>query len=37
VNGLRALGLNITISRHSDLTAPAYRGVVKREFARPAE
>ena len=37
VNGLRALGLVITISRHNDLTVPAYRGVVKREFARPAE
>lgn len=37
VNGLRALGLVITIGRHNDLTVPSYRGVVKREFARPAE
>jgi uncharacterized protein YlxW (UPF0749 family) len=37
VDGLRALGLAITISRRTDLTVPAYRGVLKFEHARPAE
>jgi len=37
VDGLRALGLSITISRQSDLTVPAYRGVLKFEHARPIE
>lgn len=37
VDGLRALGLAITISRHADLTVPAYRGVLKLEHARPTE
>jgi len=37
VDGLRALGLSITIARHNDLTVPAYRGVQKFEHARPIE
>ena len=37
VDGLRAIGLVITIKRHDDLSAPAYRGVVKFEYARPSE
>lgn len=37
IDGLRALGLKITISRQADLTVPAYRGVLKFEHARPAE
>lgn len=37
VNGLRALGLVITIGRRDELTVPAYRGVIKREYARPVE
>lgn len=37
VDGLRALGLSITVSRQADLTVPAYRGVLKFEHARPAE
>ncbi|MGQ0551013.1 MAG: DUF881 domain-containing protein [Armatimonadota bacterium] len=37
VDGLRALGLRITIDRRADLTVPAYRGVQKFEHARPAE
>lgn len=37
VDGLRALGLGITIDRRTDLAVPAYRGVQKFEHARPAE
>lgn len=37
VDGLRALGLSITINRQADLTVPAYRGVLKFEHARPVE
>lgn len=37
VDGLRALGLSITVGRQADLTVPAYRGVMKFEHARPAE
>lgn len=37
VDGLRALGLGITIERRPELTVPAYRGVQKFEHARPAE
>jgi len=37
VDGLRALGLVITIARHTELVVPAYRGVQKFEHARPAE
>lgn len=37
VDGLRALGLGITIERRADLSVPAYRGVQKFEHARPAE
>ncbi len=37
VEGLRALGLGITIERRTDLSVPAYRGVQKFEHARPAE
>ncbi len=37
VDGLRALGLSITITRRNDLTVPAYRGVLKFEHARPVE
>jgi uncharacterized protein YlxW (UPF0749 family) len=37
VDGLRALGLSITIGRQADLTVPAYRGMLKFEHARPAE
>jgi uncharacterized protein YlxW (UPF0749 family) len=37
VDGLRALGLVITISRQADLSVPAYRGVLKFEHARPVE
>ncbi len=37
VDGLRALGLVITINRHNDLVVPAYRGVLKFENARPIE
>jgi uncharacterized protein YlxW (UPF0749 family) len=37
VDGLRALGLAITVTRQADLTVPAYRGVLKFEHARPAE
>jgi uncharacterized protein YlxW (UPF0749 family) len=37
VDGLRALGLSITISRQANLTVPAYRGVLKFEHALPAE
>lgn len=37
VDGLRALGLSITVSRQADLTVPAYRGVLKFEHARPVE
>jgi uncharacterized protein YlxW (UPF0749 family) len=37
VDGLRALGLHISISRQADLNVPAYRGVLKFEHARPAE
>ena len=37
VDGLRALGLSIAVSRQADLTVPAYRGVLKFEHARPVE
>ncbi|MGH2373274.1 MAG: DUF881 domain-containing protein [bacterium] len=37
VDGLRALGLRITIERRPELSVPAYRGVQKFEHARPAE
>ena len=37
VDGLRALGLGITIQRRPELSVPAYRGVQKFEHARPAE
>lgn len=37
VDGLRALGLGITIERRPELSVPAYRGVQKFEHARPAE
>jgi uncharacterized protein YlxW (UPF0749 family) len=37
VDGLRALGLSITIVRQNDLAVPAYRGVIKFEHARPVE
>jgi uncharacterized protein YlxW (UPF0749 family) len=37
VEGLRALGLSIAISRQAEITVPAYRGVLKFEHARPAE
>lgn len=37
VEGLRALGLAITIARHGTLTVPAHRGGVKFEHARPVE
>lgn len=37
VDGLRALGLSITIDRRNDLAVPAYRGVLKFEHARPIE
>jgi uncharacterized protein YlxW (UPF0749 family) len=37
IDGLRALGLSITISRQASLTVPAYRGVLKFEHARPVE
>lgn len=37
VDGLRALGLGITIDRRADLSVPAYRGVQKFEHARPTE
>lgn len=37
VDGLRALGLVISISRHADLTVPAFRGALKFEHARPME
>ncbi|MGH2404824.1 MAG: DUF881 domain-containing protein [bacterium] len=37
VDGLRALGLGITIDRRTDLAVPAYRGVQKFEHARPVE
>jgi uncharacterized protein YlxW (UPF0749 family) len=37
VDGLRALGLSITIGQRNDLTVPAYQGVVKFEYARPVE
>lgn len=37
VDGLRALGLSIVITRHADLQVPAYRGVMKFEHARPVE
>jgi uncharacterized protein YlxW (UPF0749 family) len=35
VEGLRALGLSITINRRADLTVPAFRGVTRFERARP--
>ncbi|MDR7522342.1 MAG: DUF881 domain-containing protein [Armatimonadota bacterium] len=35
VDGLRAIGLQITITRQGDLTVPAYRGILKFEHARP--
>lgn len=35
VEGLRALGLSITISRRNELAVPAYRGVVRFDKARP--
>ncbi len=37
VEGLRALGLSITITRNAELTVPAYRGTLKLEYAKPAE
>jgi uncharacterized protein YlxW (UPF0749 family) len=37
VDGLRALGLSIVISRQPDLQVAAYRGVMKFEHARPIE
>ncbi|MDR7553982.1 MAG: DUF881 domain-containing protein [Armatimonadota bacterium] len=37
VEGLRALGLSISITRHGTLTVPAHRGGVKFEHARPVE
>lgn len=37
IEGLRALGLSIAVSRQADLTVPAYRGVLKFEHARPVE
>jgi uncharacterized protein YlxW (UPF0749 family) len=37
IDGLRALGLSITISRTDAITVPAYRGVLKFEHARPVE
>jgi uncharacterized protein YlxW (UPF0749 family) len=37
IDGLRALGLHIVISRQSDQTVPAYRGVPRFEHARPVE
>ncbi len=37
VEGLRALGMGITISRQGDLTVPAHRGVLKFEHSKPTE
>ncbi|MCL6554471.1 MAG: DUF881 domain-containing protein [Firmicutes bacterium] len=37
IDGLRAIGLLIAINRQTDLTVPAYRGVMKFEHARPVE
>ena len=37
IEGLRALGLSITISRRNDLTVPAFRGVVRFDKAKPVE
>jgi uncharacterized protein YlxW (UPF0749 family) len=37
VEGLRALGLSIVVSRQAEIVVPAYRGVMKFEHARPAE
>lgn len=37
VEGLRALGMGITISRAGDLTVPAHRGAPKFEHSRPTE
>jgi uncharacterized protein YlxW (UPF0749 family) len=37
IEGLRALGLSITISRRAELTVPAFRGVVRFDKATPLE
>lgn len=37
VEGLRALGMGITITRQGDLSVPAHRGVPKFEHAKPIE
>ncbi len=37
IDGLRALGLSITINRRNELTVPAFRGVVRFDKAKPVE
>lgn len=37
VEGLRALGLQIAISRRDNLTVPPYKGTINFEFAKPIE
>jgi len=37
VEGLRALGLTITITRRDSLTVPAYKGTMTFEYAKPVE
>jgi uncharacterized protein YlxW (UPF0749 family) len=37
VEGLRALGLSITINRRNELTVPAFRGVIRFDKAKPGD
>lgn len=37
IEGLRALGLTITIGRRDNLTVPAFKGTLTFEYAKPAE
>jgi len=37
IEGLRALGLTITIARREGIIVPAYKGTMTFDFAKPTE